>query len=194
MNLPNKLTLFRILLIPVFMVLFFVDFTCHRLVAMGVFIVASLTDFLDGYIARKNNLVTNLGKFLDPIADKMLVASALIAICVTAPVVDPQQTYVICVAVFTTVILSRELMISGFRIVAASKNVVLAADMTGKVKTVLQMVGTIILLPIADIALFNVTVAQILYYVGFAILALATVMSIVSAVNYIVKNKSVLEG
>lgn len=85
-------------------------------------------------------------------------------------------------------------MISGFRIVAASKNVVLAADMTGKVKTVLQMVGTIILLPIADIALFNVTVAQILYYVGFAILALATVMSIFSAVNYIVKNKSVLEG
>lgn len=194
MNLPNKLTVMRILLIPVFMVLFFVPFPWHRLAAALVFIAASFTDFLDGHIARKHNLVTDLGKFLDPIADKMLVASALIAICVTPPAVCPQNAYVISVAVFTTVILSRELMVSGFRIVAASKNIVLAADMTGKVKTVLQMCATIVLLPVADIVCYSAVTAEVFYYVGFALLAAATLMSVVSAANYLVKNRSVLEG
>lgn len=194
MNLPNKLTVMRILLIPVFMVLFFVPFPWHRLAATLVFCVASFTDFLDGHIARKHNLVTDFGKFLDPIADKMLVAAALIAICVTPPVVFPQIAYVISVAVFTTVILSRELMVSGFRIVAASKGITLAADMSGKIKTVCQMIATILLLPVADIVIYSAITAEVFYYAGFALLIAATLMSIVSAANYLIKNKSVLEG
>ncbi len=194
MNLPNKLTVARIILIPVFVTLFFVPFPWHRLVAVGVFGLASFTDFLDGHIARSRNLVTNLGKFLDPIADKILVSSALIAVCVTAPAVNPQTPYIICVSVFTMIILARELMVSGFRIVAADKGVVLAADKLGKIKTVLQMVSLIVLLPTADIFEANATVGEVFYYVGFAVLAAATLMTIVSGVHYIVKNKTVLEG
>ncbi len=194
MNLPNKLTVARIVLIPVFIVLFFVEFPWHTLAAMGVFGLASFTDFLDGHIARKHNLITNLGKFLDPIADKMLVASALIAVCVTPPVVDPQKPFYICVAVFTMLILSRELMVSGFRIVAADKGVVLAADKLGKIKTVLQMISLVLLLPVSDIAAAHEFTGEIFYYVGFGILAAATVMTIMSGVHYLIKNKAVLEG
>lgn len=194
MNLPNKLTVARIVLIPVFIALFFIPFPWHRLAAVGVFGIASLTDFLDGHIARSRGLVTNLGKFLDPIADKMLVASALVAVCVTEPAAEPQTPFFICVAVFTMIILSRELMVSGFRIVAADKGVVLAADKLGKIKTVLQMAALIVLLPTADIAAANVTVGEVFYYIGFAFLAAATVMTIASGLNYILRNRQVLEG
>lgn len=193
MNLPNKLTVARIILIPVFIVLFFVQFPWHRLTAMLVFLLASFTDFLDGHIARKYNLVTNLGKFLDPIADKMLVACALIAVCVTPPVVTPQNVFMILVTVFTMLILARELMISGFRIVAANKNVVLAADMTGKVKTVLQMAALVILLPVTEFFGLNATAGEVIYYIGFSLLAAATLMTIISGVHYLVANKTVLE-
>ena len=194
MNLPNKLTVARIVLIPVFIALFFIPFPWHRLAAVGVFGIASFTDFLDGHIARSRGLVTNLGKFLDPIADKMLVACALVAVCVTEPAVQPATPFFICVAVFTMVILSRELMVSGFRIVAADKGVVLAADKLGKIKTVLQMVALIVLLPTADIAAANGTVGEVFYYIGFAFLAAATVMTIASGLNYILRNRQVLEG
>ena len=188
MNLPTKITVARIVMIPVFIAVFFIDaIPYNRFIATAVFMLASLTDFLDGYLARKNNLVTNLGKFLDPIADKMLVSCALIAIAL-------EPTFLqVAVAVFSMVILCRELMISGFRIVASSKNVILAADKLGKIKTTLQMIALILLLPYADIAALSDQAGDIVCYIGFAFLALATVMTVVSGLNYIVKNKEVLK-
>ena len=194
MNLPNKLTMFRILIIPVFIVLFFVEFEGHTLAAALVYVVACFTDFFDGYIARKQNLVTNFGKFVDPIADKMIIACSLIAICVTEPIVAPAHVYKILVAVFTMLILSRELMISVFRTVAADKGVVLAADMIGKFKTLVQMMALFALLPVADFVVWNELAGIVFYYGGFILLSIATLLTVISGVHYIVKNRSVLEG
>ena len=194
MNLPNKLTIFRILMIPVFIVLFFVEFEGHTLAAALVYVVACFTDFFDGYIARKQNLVTNFGKFVDPIADKMIIACSLIAICVTEPIVAPAHVYKILVAVFTMLILSRELMISVFRTVAADKGVVLAADMIGKFKTLVQMMALFALLPVADFVVCNELAGIVFYYGGFILLSIATLLTVISGVHYIVKNRSVLEG
>lgn len=194
MNLPTKLTFLRMILIPVFVTLFFVNFPFHCVAATGVFVIASFTDFLDGYLARKYDQVTNLGKFLDPIADKMLVACALFAIVLKT------GEFQIWTTVCAMIILCRELMISGFRIVASSKNVVLAADKLGKIKTVLQMCALICLLPITDLISATEkassswqTFIDITFYIGFALLALSTIMAIVSGINYIVKNKQVLK-
>lgn len=194
MNLPTKLTFLRMILIPVFVTLFFVNFPFHCVAATGVFVIASFTDFLDGYLARKYDQVTNLGKFLDPIADKMLVACALFAIVLKT------GEFRIWTTVCAMIILCRELMISGFRIVASSKNVVLAADKLGKIKTVLQMCALICLLPITDLISAAEkassswqTFIDITFYIGFALLALSTIMAIVSGINYIVKNKQVLK-
>lgn len=194
MNLPNKLTIFRILMIPVFIVLFFVEFEGHTLAAALVYVVACFTDFFDGYIARKQNLVTNFGKFVDPIADKMIIACSLIAICVTEPIVAPAHVYKILVAVFTMLILSRELMISVFRTVAADKGVVLAADMIGKFKTLVQIMALFALLPVADFVVWNELAGIVFYYGGFILLSIATLLTVISGVHYIVKNRSVLEG
>lgn len=194
MNLPNKLTIFRILMIPVFIVLFFVEFEGHTLAAALFYVVACFTDFFDGYIARKQNLVTNFGKFVDPIADKMIIACSLIAICVTEPIVAPAHVYKILVAVFTMLILSRELMISVFRTVAADKGVVLAADMIGKFKTLVQMMALFALLPVADFVVWNELAGIVFYYGGFILFSIATLLTVISGVHYIVKNRSVLEG
>lgn len=188
MNLPTKLTFARIILIPFFIAVFFIEaIPYNRFIATGIFMLASFTDYLDGYLARKNNMVTNLGKFLDPIADKMLVSCALIGIALDGSVLQ------IYVAVCAMVILCRELMISGFRIVASSKNVILAADKLGKIKTVLQMAALIVLLPFADIYGLHAFTGELFLYIGFGILSLATIMTIVSGVHYILKNKEVLK-
>ncbi len=198
MNLPTKITIVRILLIPVFVVLFFVNFQYHCIVATVIFMLASATDFLDGYIARKKNLVTDLGKFLDPIADKMLVSCALFA------VVLYNGAFQIGVAICAMIIMCRELVVSGFRIIASAKNVILPADKLGKIKTVLQMCALILLLPITDIYAclpvieeesFNyMLIGDGIYYAGLILLALATVMAIISGFNYINKNRNVLKG
>lgn len=194
MNLPNKLTTFRILMIPVFIVLFFVEFEGHTFAAALVYLIACFTDFFDGFLARKYNLVTNFGKFVDPIADKMLIACSLIAVCVTEPAIAPVHVYRILVAVFTMLILSRELMISVFRTVAADKGVVLAADMIGKFKTLVQMMALFALLPVTDYLVWNYWAGVTFYYGGFILLALATLLTVISGVHYIVKNRTVLEG
>lgn len=199
MNLPTKLTFLRILLIPVFIALFFVRFPFHCVAATGVFILASFTDFLDGHIARKYNLVTDLGKFLDPIADKMLVSCALFAVCTS--LYDPANGVLLGLkiggVICAMVILCRELMISGFRIVASSKNVKLAADKLGKIKTVLQMVALLLLLPVPDFYARNRHAVTLwgdgFLYAGLVLLALSTVMAIVSAIHYLVKYKHVLK-
>lgn len=137
MNLPNKLTLMRVLLIPVFLVFFLIPgIPCHYLLAMIVFIAASITDALDGHLARKHNLVTNFGKFLDPLADKVLVMTTL------ACFVDNQ---VIGVIPFL-IIMMREFMVSGLRLVAANSGTVIAAGFWGKLKTAFTMVTIIAIL------------------------------------------------
>ena len=137
MNLPNKLTLMRVLLIPVFLVLFLIPgIPCHYLLAMIVFIAASITDALDGHLARKHNLVTNFGKFLDPLADKVLVMTAL------ACFVDNQMIGVIPFLI----IMMREFMVSGLRLVAANSGTVIAAGFWGKLKTAFTMVTIIAIL------------------------------------------------
>lgn len=175
MNLPNKLTLLRVVLIPVFVVLLLLEggqnYTL-RIAALIVFCIASFTDFLDGQIARRNNLVTNFGKFMDPLADKLLVCSALICMIELGQL---PSWYVITV-------IAREFIISGFRLVAADNGIVIAASWWGKFKTTFQML-TVILLILNIPALHSVTLI---------IAGIAFVLTLVSLLDYIVKNSRVI--
>ena len=175
MNLPNKLTLLRVILIPVFVVLLLLEggqnYTL-RIAALIVFCIASFTDFLDGQIARRNNLVTNFGKFMDPLADKLLVCSALICMIELGQL---PSWYVITV-------IAREFIISGFRLVAADNGIVIAASWWGKFKTTFQML-TVILLILNIPALHTVTMI---------IAGIAFVLTLVSLLDYIAKNSRVI--
>ena len=197
MNLPNQLTVLRVLMIPLFVLFFYLDFKGHYFVALAVFALASFTDFLDGFLARKYHLITNLGKFLDPVADKILVSSAMI-LMLTVPSFFTAYlgSWVIIVAgCCVALILARELMVSGFRMVAADAGIVIAADKIGKVKTVSQMLGLIILLAWAGFAQFfaESLVVKIINYVGLGFFAMATLLTVISGINYIVKNIEVLK-
>lgn len=182
MNLPNKLTVFRMLLIPIFLLFLLaplgIEGQLARFIATAIFCIASFTDFLDGFIARKYNLVTSFGKFMDPLADKLLVSSAMIALIgISDAVVNLPSIVVI-------VIIAREFAITGFRTLAAEQGVIMAAGIWGKLKTVCQMIMIILLLlNINNAILINVT--NILIY-------LSLILAIVSAVDYIIKNKGVL--
>ena len=138
MNLPNRLTMLRIILIPFMMFFYlasFIPFGIGKIVALVIFIVAALTDLLDGKIARKRNLVTDLGKFLDPIADKLLTSAVLFMLIVDGTIPAPYGVIVV------TIIIAREFMVSALRLIAASKGTVLAADIWGKTKTFVQMIA-----------------------------------------------------
>ncbi len=179
MNLPNKLTVLRVILIP-FFVLFMLgkDFIggFSPYIALIIFIAASLTDMLDGKIARKYNLVTNFGKFMDPLADKLLVCTALICF------VDLHRipTWIVLI------IIGREFVISGFRLVAAESGQVIAAGMWGKIKTAVTMVTICLMIP--DFGIFPVTVIeQIMIYLSLA-------LTIISLCDYLIHNKHVLAG
>lgn len=191
MNLPNKLSILRMCMIPVFAVFFLLDVYVpyNYLISAIIFVLAAFTDFLDGMIARKYNLVTNFGKFLDPIADKVLVATAYVLICL---IPFPSYTAQKLIAVAVSIILARELIISGFRMQAASMQIVLAADKTGKIKTVCQDVSIVVLLLSFDFPLTSGKVS-VLNTIGLCFLGLAVVMTIVSGLNYILKNKRVLK-
>ncbi|MCL1944483.1 MAG: CDP-diacylglycerol--glycerol-3-phosphate 3-phosphatidyltransferase [Firmicutes bacterium] len=187
MNLPTKLTLLRILMIPAFVVFFLLGNIPHnRLIALIIFILAASTDFLDGWIARKYNLVTDLGKFLDPIADKLLVNSASILFVYEIYNNDVIQ---LCMLIITLIFVSRELIISAFRLIAVSKSVVLAADFLGKIKTVVQMIGIIVVLLATYI---TSDISEYVLHIGIVVLLLAALLSILSCANYIIKNKRVL--
>lgn len=175
MNLPNKLTLLRVLLIPFFIVFMLVDVfgEADKYIALAIFAVASITDMLDGKIARKYNLVTNFGKFMDPMADKLLVCSAMICM-----IDDRLQSWIVIV------IISRELIISGFRTVAADNGVVIAASWWGKWKTTSQMIMIILLILDLDFAWYGV--------VEYIFIYMALILTLVSLVDYLVKNRSVL--
>lgn len=188
MNLPNKLTISRLIMIPVFVAVFYVTaIPLNYLISAVVFVVAALTDFLDGYIARKYKLITNLGKFLDPIADKVLVSTALIVMLLPSP--DQPAIIPFYGAIAVAIILARELIVSGFRIVAASNGKVLAADKSGKIKTFVQDVCVVVLLVGAQ---FMPGLYSIINIVGLSLLAIATILTIISGVECIVKNSDVL--
>lgn len=194
MNLPNKITLSRIFLIPVFAVVFFLSVIPYNyFIACMIFIIASCTDFIDGHIARKRNLVTNLGKFLDPIADKVLVSTALILLLVrpeTLNVLWQGDWVMIYAGVCVAVILARELIVSGFRMVAASTGLVLAADKIGKVKTTFQDIAIAMLL--AGVDFFGlIKVGEVFNGIGIVALGIATVLTIWSGTAYVVKNRAV---
>ena len=177
MNLPNKLTIFRVILIP-FFVLFQLlepDNQTFRLIADLIFIVASLTDMLDGKIARKYHLVTNFGKFMDPLADKLLVCAAMVCLVATGQLA----------AWIVIIIISREFIISGFRLIASDNGIVIAASMWGKFKTVFQMLMIIVLIANIPLAAFDM-IGTVLTYV-------ALVLTVVSLVDYIAKNKDILK-
>ena len=193
MNLPNKITISRICLIPVFGIIFFLDrIPSNYFIAALVFIIAACTDFIDGHIARKYNLVTNLGKFLDPIADKVLVSTALIFVLVKPEIITVLwgSWTMIYAGVCVAVILARELIVSGFRMVAASTGLVLAADKVGKVKTTFQDIAIAMLLAGANF--FDIVKAsEVINAIGIVCLGIATVLTIWSGLSYIVKNKAV---
>ena len=175
MNLPNKLTILRVILIPFFVVFMLFDITgaADKWIALVIFCVASLTDMLDGKIARKYNLVTNFGKFMDPLADKLLVCTALI--CLTSM----NRLNVIVVLV----IIAREFIISGFRLVASDNGIVIAASYWGKFKTVSQMALIIVLI---------MNLGGVWNVVGTVLTWVALILTVVSLIDYIAKNKQVL--
>ena len=174
MNLPNKLTIFRMILVPVFVIFMMAPFQGHRILALIVFIVASLTDTADGYIARKYNMVTDFGKFMDPLADKLLVCSAMICL------VDARQL----AAWIVIIIIAREFIISGFRLVAADNGIVIAASIWGKVKTISQMVMIILL--IWDLPFFWFWILEQIF------IYLSLVLTVISLIDYLYQNRAVL--
>lgn len=176
MNLPNKLTLMRVILIPFFIMTLMTDSINYgKWIALAIFIVASLTDMLDGMIARKYNLITNFGKFMDPLADKLLVCSAMVAL------VSMQRIP----AWIVIIIISREFIISGFRLIASDNGIVIAASMWGKVKTVVQMLMIILL--ICDFG------GQLTYVVELVFIYTSLVLTVISLIDYLLKNRSVLK-
>lgn len=177
MNLPNKLTVLRVCMVPVFVFLMLWDGlgANGRYAAAAVFIIASATDWFDGYLARKHNLVTDFGKFMDPIADKLLVCSAMICLVELEALA----------AWIVIIIIGREFIISGFRLVASDKGTVIAASYWGKFKTVFQMVMVILL--ILDLGGVFDVIAQ-------AVTWIALILTVVSLVDYLRKNWGVLDG
>ena len=177
MNLPNKLTMLRILMIPLFVVLALIERQWAQYLALLIYILACFTDMLDGRIARSRNLVTDFGKFADPIADKLLVMAALVVL-----VDSGRMPAWVCI-----VMLAREFIISGFRLVAVGGGKVIAAGMLGKLKTVFQMSATIalmLLVPVEGGGLlggFGIGLANMLMYI-------AAVLTIISGAEYIIKN------
>lgn len=192
MNLPNKLSLIRIFLVPFVMFFYLASFIPFgKLIAIAIFIIAALTDMLDGKIARKYNLITDLGKLLDPIADKLLVTAALLLVVIDYTIPQPWGI------IIAMVIIGREFIISAFRQIAASKNFVMAADKLGKLKTLVTDISLPLLMLLAYFNQ-NTTLSglwlDIFTIVNYVLIAIATLLTIVSAINYFVKNKQVLKN
>lgn len=176
MNLPNSLTILRVIMIPLFVVAMLVDFENSDFVAGGIFIAACITDFFDGYFARKYNQITTFGKFMDPLADKLLVCAALICFLAAD---DPEiPSWVVIV------IISREFIISGYRLVAAEKGVTISASWWGKVKTFVQMLMSLLLIFHFEAPVFRI-IDQVFIY-------LALVLTVISLADYIYRNRAVM--
>lgn len=196
MNLPNKLTLSRIILVPFFVAALLIDFPFHWIAALLLFIVASVTDLLDGKIARKKGLITDFGKFADPLADKILVTSALLCFLQLG----------LCDSVAIIIVLFREFTVTSIRLVAASKGEVVAANIWGKIKTVVQMVAIITILTmqgflglVNDFGLFGLspeviaTMSDVFKIIGFVLIWISTVLALISGIIYIIQNKKFIQ-
>ncbi|MEE0063539.1 MAG: CDP-diacylglycerol--glycerol-3-phosphate 3-phosphatidyltransferase [Acutalibacteraceae bacterium] len=187
LNLPNKLTLIRMFLAPIYLALMLIEFPCHYIVALAVFAVASLTDMLDGKIARKNNLITVFGKLLDPLADKMLTTAALLAFM--------REGW--CSIWIVMIVLTREFAVAGVRLIATAQGIVIPANYWGKAKTVSQMVFTIVIMLLAELdATFDIfanagwfTLAR----VSNIMLWITAVLTVVSGITYFVDSKKLID-
>ena len=190
MNLPNRLTILRMMLIPLIIIaaeinyfneyVLFLDVTLANIIVLVIFCVASFTDFLDGHIARKRNLVTNFGKFMDPLADKLLVFSAFIILIELERI----PGWVVMV------IIAREFMVTGIRLLAANNNVVIAASSLGKAKTVSQMLAVILLL--LNCYPFTLISIQFGEVVAYVVIYLALALTVISGIEYFVKNRTII--
>lgn len=193
MNLPNRITLSRILLLPVFLAVGLIAFPGNYFVAAGLFIFLAFTDFLDGYIARKNNIVTNLGKFLDPIADKLLCTTALLLMIIGENPIIPNPYGIICVFI----ILLRDYAVTGLRQIAQLKGVIIPADKLGKVKANFQYVMTVVGFVVAGLlrieSISDTLAVEISKYVFYGLVAITTLIVFISGVSYLVKNASVFK-
>lgn len=187
LNLPNKLTLIRMFLAPIYLALMLIEFPYHYIVALAVFSVASLTDMLDGKIARKNNLITVFGKLLDPLADKMLTTAALLAFM--------REGW--CSIWIVMIVLTREFAVAGVRLIATAQGIVIPANYWGKAKTVSQMVFTIVIMLLAELdAMFNIfanagwfTLAR----VSNIMLWITAVLTVVSGITYFVDSQKLID-
>ena len=182
MNLPNKLTLLRIALVPVFIAFFYIRMPWWNYWAALVFVGASLTDLFDGAIARKRGIVTTFGKLIDPMADKLLVCSALILLTALGWVHE----------VLVIIMVAREFVVSALRMVAAAEGKVLAADSWGKAKTVVQIVGVVVVL-LRDGVFALIGMENVIVIAGFVLMCAAAALSVISCTGYFVKNKAVLK-
>lgn len=200
MNTPNKITLSRLLLIPIIVFFYLASFIPYgKLVATVIFIIACLTDFLDGYLARKNNQVTTLGKFFDSIADKVLIMTGMLLIVFPAgqlPAVYPGWLGIICVII----ILAREFIVSALRQIAAAKGVVLAADMGGKIKATAQYVVTTLYMVLAFVQETFLPISSlddrwvaIVRFVLMILLVATTILTIYSGASYLIRNRHVFK-
>lgn len=191
MNTPNKITLSRICLIPLMVFFYLATFIPFgKVIGAIIFIVASCTDFVDGYLARKNNQVTDLGKFLDPIADKILVVAGLLLIVCDGSIPNPYGV------IITIIIVAREFIVSAFRQIAATKGLVIAADKLGKWKTLTTDVAIVFFMIIGQnlVSHFLAGTGLVIFEVfSYILIAIATVLTIISGINYIVKNIKVLK-
>lgn len=176
MNLANKITMFRVFLVPIFMIVFYLNFNNHDVISGIIFVIAALTDTLDGYIARSRNLVTTFGKFLDPLADKVLVSAALILLAEANRI--PGWVVVIIIA--------REFAITGFRILAASEGITIAASSLGKFKTITQLIAiTLLLFNNFPFNKINFPADMIMLYISLG-------FTVLSGYDYIYKNRQVI--
>ena len=203
MNLPNKITTVRICLVPVFIIVLLLPFSWANIAGLIIFIIASITDSLDGHIARSKNLVTNFGKFLDPLADKLLVSAALIALVG----MDRIPSW------FATIVIAREFMVTGIRLLASGEGRVIAASIWGKLKTITQIIAISLLLldvtsPLpadeSDVFMFgkignlistysNTPIQNTIGILATVMIILAIIITIFSGVDYLVKNKDILK-
>lgn len=173
MNIANKLTIFRILMVPVFLILMGLEGQTYHSLGGLIFVIASLTDMLDGYLARSRNLVTTFGKFMDPLADKILTSAAFIVLV--------EKNIIPAWAV--VIIIAREFIITGFRTLAASQDITIAASPLGKLKTIFQLTALILLLfP----AIFPLGLGLVVFYI-------AVILTVLSGVDYLLKNRQVLD-
>ncbi len=213
MNLPNKLSTIRICMVPVFVAAYFLPYWWGAFAAVGLFALAAFTDFLDGHIARKYNMVTDLGKLLDPIADKILVCAALFCVVATNPLqfadirldaISPSQSYWaqtfgrIFLAVGGIVILGRELLICAVRMIAASKGVVVQANIYGKIKTITQDISLPILVALnattlveRDLVFNHASLYLTGWWIGVVLFGLSVILTVMSCIIYLIQNKKV---